>query len=485
MSGPEPWERPRNPQWWAALLVAGLAVVLRVANLGTFSLWLDEVFTMRVAAKPLAETLALCAADAENVPLYAVVANLGLKLGLGDPWIRLLPIAAGLISIWLLAVWSHRNFGRTVSVIVAVFCAVSPFHIRYSQELRAYPYLLLMCAATLRLTDRLRERPDWKSTLGLAIVVGLGFYTNLTYVLVLVPTLGLILMSTYPSGFAGPVCEPVILRRYAFAVALGTLSFTPWIWRIWPSLMSRLSRPRTTGWTLAAIGDRWECLTIAPGQANLLSWFGAGLGVLVLAGIVVAAGMRIGRLVLLPALITLIVWEVVLVQVEHWSSPRYDTALWPFLVVLLALGFERFLRLLRFPWIRTAVSATVVILLLLRVDAYHRRGRPHWDQLAREVRDARRPGEKVVTMDHFSRICLAYYLKEHISTINQEPQRLRAELAERRSVLFVSRGRLRPELSELAGTRDLIANVHRTAKLFRLGRAPRPGGDESRPLSPD
>ncbi len=304
-------------EWLGALLLAGVAVFLRVCNLGTFSLWLDEVFTMRVASKPLIETLSRCAEDTENVPVYAVVANLGLKIGLDDPWIRLLPIAAGLASIVLLALWTRRYFSPTAAWLVAAFCALSPFHIRYSQELRAYPYLLLMCTATLVLADRLRSHPDWKSTSALAATVALGFYTNLTYALVLVPVAGMMLATPSPDRGGKAISPNSIRTRFVTAVFFGALAFLPWIWLISQTLVTRLERTRTTDWTWLAVGQRWECLTIAPGHFTLLSWFGVVLAVVFVIGIIAAARTPTGRAVLLPALATLAVWEVVLVVVKH------------------------------------------------------------------------------------------------------------------------------------------------------------------------
>ena len=230
-------------RWWTAtLLIASVAVLLRVCNLGTFSLWLDEVFTMNAAARPLAETLELCAADAENVPVYAVVANLGLKAGLREPWIRLLPIAAGLASILLLAVWTNRWFGPTAAWLVAAFCALSPFHVRYSQELRAYPYLLLASTATLVLTDRLRSHPGWGSTLALSATIALGFYTNLTYALVLVPAAGMVLAQASPGDGERAITRTAAVTRFGVAVLLGSLAFTPWIWLISRTLVDRIAR---------------------------------------------------------------------------------------------------------------------------------------------------------------------------------------------------------------------------------------------------
>jgi hypothetical protein len=458
--------------WLGPILLGAIAVFLRICNIGTFSLWLDEVFTMRVASQPLLTTLARCAEDAENVPVYAVVANLGLKAGLDDPWIRLLPIAAGLASIVLLAGWTRRHFGAATTWLAAAFCVFSPFHVRYSQELRAYPYLLLVCTATLVLADRLRSHPDWKTTFALAATIALGFYTNLTYALVLVPVAGLMLVPPTPAADGGEVSLRLIRRRFASAVFLGALAFVPWIWLISQTLVTRIARTRTTDWTWLAVGQRWECLTIAPGHFNLLSWFGVFLAVVFVIGIIAAAKTPTGRAVLLPALATIAVWEVVLVVVEHWSAPRYDTALWPFLAVLIALGFERVLRLLRWRPLRWAACAVVAALLLVRVDAYHRFGRPHWDRFADAVREIQRPGEKVVTIDHWAMKCLSYYLDSPVVTIADKPHRLRKNLETSPSVLVISRGPLRQKFLTPADTDAELGRIPRTGGLYRLRRTP-------------
>ena len=449
-----------------------------MCNLGTFSLWLDEVFTMTVASLPLADTLAACAADAENVPMYAVVANIGLAIGLREPWIRLLPVAAGMASIGLLAVWTRRHFGGGTALATAAFCALSTFHIRYSQELRAYPYLLLACTLTLLAAERVRDRPNWLSTAALALTVAAGCYTNLTYVLVLVPVTGLIVAG----GPADPSGDRAVRRRvwrhFALGVFLGGLAFAPWVWTIWPTLATRLSRPRTSDWNLEFRGMHWQGLTVAQGHYERVTWFGLVLAAFFVVGIADALGRRVGRAVLLPAMATLVAWEVVLVAIRHWTTSRYDTALWPFLAVLVALGFMRVLRLLRWRPLQWAVAAAAAAMMLMHAEAHLRNGRTHWDVVADAVRQLRRPGEAVVALEHFDRTCLGYYLGEDIPTINQQAQRLHGWLEASPSLLLVAGRRLEPEFTRPADVHAKLAVVHRTAEIHRLRRMPgaRAGG---------
>jgi len=65
-----------------------VAALVRICNLGTFSLDLDEVLTMTRAVLPFPEMIAACAADADNVPLYLVITRCSLRLGLLEPWLR-------------------------------------------------------------------------------------------------------------------------------------------------------------------------------------------------------------------------------------------------------------------------------------------------------------------------------------------------------------------------------------------------------------
>ena len=453
-----------------AILIGAVAVFVRVCNLGTFSLWLDEVKTMQFASMPMLEAITACAADADNVPVYVIITRLCLLLGLDDPWIRLVPIAAGVASITLLAIWTDRHFSRTTALLVAAFCALSPFHIRTSQELRAYPYLILVCTVTMLVVDRLRADPGWKTTLGLAAVVATGCYTSLSYGLILFPMAGLVFLGRSSKQDEGTNGAKVC-RQYVIGVALGLFAFVPWMVWVWTRLSERLSRPRTTDWDLQAIAQRWEALTVAPWVFSPWSWFGLVLAGFVVVGLIVALQTGLGRFVFLPALAALVGWELFLVAIEHWSAARYDTALWPFLAVLLALGFGRFLFALRWRWLGWVACLGIAAMLLIRVDAYHRLGRPHWNRLAQAVNEVRKPGERVATIDHFARTCLSYYLDEPVVTINARPERLRKLVRTSSSLLLVSSRPLDPAFSNIPAYYAEIADVRRTGRLYRFTRS--------------
>jgi len=467
--------------WWLALTVILVAAAwLRICNLGTFSLWLDEVFTMVRSTLSMPELLAESAADAENVPLYLIVTHICLGLGMTDPWLRLVPILAGLGSILLWAWWCRIQFGARISLLTAGFMALSTFHVRYSQELRAYPYLLLITGFTMLAADRLRTRPKRSATLILAVAIGVGWYTHLAFAWILIPMVGLVL-SVDPSEESEATGGKKRTHYLAAAIALGTLAFLPWFVIIATTLQSRMSRGATI-LTPSVVGRRWEFMTIAANEAVPLSWAGAVLAGLAIVGIVVAIRFRIGRAVLLPSASVVILSEVLYQIVNRWSKARYITTIWPFLVILMVLGLERILAPVRKPWIRAAVYGTVAVVLLIHVDAYHRTGRPHWDRMAEAVAEVRRLDEPVMTESEWVSNGIDYYLDGSVTPLRWEIAPVHAALERAPSVLLVTTAYRpdNPELRQLARRGVLIARIPETGVLHRLrpDMLQPPGADE-------
>jgi len=424
--------------WWsvtAAILMA--ATVLRICNLASFSLWLDEVVTIEFSALPLPKLLAASAGDAENVPVYLIVTYLARLIGLDEPWIRLPSILAGLGSILLLMVWTRRRFGECVALLTGAFCALSPFHIRYSQELRAYPYLLLMVTLTLLAGDRLRHRPNLVSTAALATTITIGCYTHLSYPLVLVP---LVVAVLGPDGRV--VRKPsgrTIAGRFAVAIAVGVAAFLPWLFLITDKLGERMVR-NVREWNLERVGDRWHFLTVAPYEHLDVGWLGIIAGVFAVVGIVAAWRYPAGRAVLLVSLPTLVAWEVTLAAIRHWSDGRYDTVLWPFLAVIIGLGVHTMMRMLRWWWLRATVGLLLAVAILVQVDTYQRAGRPAWTVVAQAIEHVRRPDEPILTVNDWSRLCVSHYLETPVRSIDGDVGVILGTLARQPSVLLVFGG---------------------------------------------
>lgn len=128
--------------WLALLAATAVAAWLRLANLGTWSLWIDEAHTWRDATMPW-EGL-----DAErklySFPFLLLRGLLSRGLIEGDAYSLRLPFAtAGILTIPLVAMCGRRLVGAWAAVLAAWLCAVNPWHVYWSQNARGYVLVFL------------------------------------------------------------------------------------------------------------------------------------------------------------------------------------------------------------------------------------------------------------------------------------------------------------------------------------------------------
>ncbi|MFV2073586.1 MAG: glycosyltransferase family 39 protein [Thermoanaerobaculales bacterium] len=452
-----PWRR-------ALWVVVGTAFVVRLWNLGSFSLWLDEVVTLRFASLPLAELLGACAGDAENVPLYAIIAFLASRAGLAEPWIRIPFIVLGTAGVAVLMLWVRERLGTTAGFVAGVFAAVSPFHVRYSQEMRAYPILLLVIPLCLLTAERIAEHPKWRPTVVLAVLVSVGAFTHLTFWIV-IPAL--LAIAALPGRSTAPIADRMKLT--SAAIGFGGLVFLPWAFAIRQNLMGRLDRGGSD-WTLSQLGIRWHALTTAPWEGLQPTISSFVLLLVFLFGLVILIGNRNHRWIVLAGLGSLLAWEGALAAVGHWSDARYSLTLW-FLIPLCvgaAAGWtsgkvkQTFITRILFPVI-------LVVLIFPGMWRYWHEGRPHWDVIADSIRSVSHSGNPVVAANEWTRVCLPWYLKGRSILRPEALQDLTAQ-----PVLVVTGGLMPSPLLESPqfNFESTVLRIPRTARLDRLARIP-------------
>jgi 4-amino-4-deoxy-L-arabinose transferase-like glycosyltransferase len=406
-----PTDRPPGLRPLDLAGLAAVATVARTFNLGTFSLWMDEVFIMLRAQGSPAAVWAACRANAEHPPLSALVMWALSSFGASETVHRLLTIALGIGTVLLLASWAGRRFGRAAGLATGLVAALLPFHVRYSQELRPYVYLLFFAALTLAAAERLETRPGpGAAALAFAALLG-GFYSHHLFVLVLLPA-------------AWPMAEMALSRepgqRRAGRRALGFflaaagaafLAFLPWFFAVTGELASRPPGGRVVTWNLGRALIRWQFLTVGGMEGERLTWAAALALGLALVGAVAALRYRAGRAAVAGAIVGIVGVEAFYLAVDHWTRGRYNAMGWLFLPVLIGLGIARIGAFRSTRPLAAALLAALLLGELAGLARYARVGRADWDRVADAVRQIRRPGETVLTENAWTRISLAYYLQ--------------------------------------------------------------------------
>jgi mannosyltransferase len=127
---------------YIAFLITAAGFVLRLYALDRESLWFDELLQLDIAQGPLSAILPQLPRHTA-VPLDYLILHVWILLGRQDAWVRLPAVIFGTLALPLAYQWGRTLFGRSGGLLLMALLAVSPFHVRYSQETRPYALVVL------------------------------------------------------------------------------------------------------------------------------------------------------------------------------------------------------------------------------------------------------------------------------------------------------------------------------------------------------
>ncbi len=157
------------------LLILALGVGLRAWGLHEQSLSSDELLELAIGKKQLHEIIH----EPDGFPpLYHLALHGWLKLFSDDLAARSLSFLFGclaIVAMWKLAPWLDDAKSRLWATLLL---ALSPFHIWYSQEARAYALYFLMALLALGFLVRAARTDRWRDWAAHAVAAAAGIYTH-------------------------------------------------------------------------------------------------------------------------------------------------------------------------------------------------------------------------------------------------------------------------------------------------------------------
>jgi len=130
----------------AAVLV--IALFARCYDLGGESIWLDEMFSLKLSQLPVKSILDECARDV-HPPLYFLMLKPWIALfGASESALRAPSVIFGLLSVFFLFLVGKRLFGAETGLLAALILGLSVFNVHYSQEGRGYSLMAFLSLAS-------------------------------------------------------------------------------------------------------------------------------------------------------------------------------------------------------------------------------------------------------------------------------------------------------------------------------------------------
>ena len=291
--------RELNADRRLALVAVAAATAIAAANflwqLGTSSLFVDEVYSWGDASAPLGDLFQRLRENEVTPPAYFAALHGWIGwLGAESEWAMRLPSAlCAILLVPVLYDLARRTAGITAGIAAALFGALSPLVLDYAQQVRGYAPAMLVCAlvaaCTLRAVEQGRHAARWALAAGL--LAALAYSIHYTTAFATAPFLGWLLLTrslprwgraaaVAPLAVAGLALLPLMLdqlesgrqaaispfARLTFENALSVLG-TPWDSRADEPNAFRLVAAAVTvpaiAWTLTRGGHSGRAIGLA------------------------------------------------------------------------------------------------------------------------------------------------------------------------------------------------------------------------------
>jgi len=139
------------------LAITALGGFLRIYQIGSKGLWLDEAFSVWMGWQPVKEMLGWLIRIDQHPPLYYLMLHFWMRLGDDPATVRALSALCGTLTIPVLYLLGRRLADAKVGLLAALLLAISPFHVRLAQEARMYTLLALNASLALYALTRLLD----------------------------------------------------------------------------------------------------------------------------------------------------------------------------------------------------------------------------------------------------------------------------------------------------------------------------------------
>jgi hypothetical protein len=180
---------PSGYRWFvAAILLAAFG--LRAWDLQGQSLFCDETMEASIATLPIDQIVNF---SDGFPPLYHLLLAGWLQVFPAPESARWLSVILGTLTAYGLFRWTEQSVGPLAALFAAALLAISPLHVFFSQEMRAYVLYLCLATFTLRYFFAALATDSFKSWWCFVLFASLGINTHY-YGGILVALLGLVLL---------------------------------------------------------------------------------------------------------------------------------------------------------------------------------------------------------------------------------------------------------------------------------------------------
>jgi len=223
---------------------------LRVHNLGTQSIWLDEAASYYMShGNSVSGVWANTIAD-RHPPLHFLILHFVSIFSSSEFMLRFPSAVFGIFTIPVIYKIGESLFGKKEGLISAFILSISSIHIFYSQEARMYSQMVLFSIASLYFLYRAyKENKNWLWA-GFVVSASLGFYSFYYTIFVLIPEIlfyGIIQLKDSFRSRRIVISDVKNVRSFVFSMFVFLILVSPVLMPFISQSLSRISEVPTWG----------------------------------------------------------------------------------------------------------------------------------------------------------------------------------------------------------------------------------------------
>jgi uncharacterized membrane protein len=213
-------ERRERFLLWAILAAA---ICVRFYRLGRQSLWVDEMLSIGAYSAPPGVSFWEKLLWDVHGPLYSLILHFWSVVSSSEAWLRAPSAITGVASVYLCYRWLISLGRRDCALIGALFLALSPFNLYYSQELRFYSQLTMFLFLSLIVFRRFLSKPTYANGALLGVSLAATCFSHFSG--------GFLCLGLVVYLFIAGRVRGMYLRAGVLAALVVFVMISPWIYR--------------------------------------------------------------------------------------------------------------------------------------------------------------------------------------------------------------------------------------------------------------
>ena len=411
-------------QTFILLLILCIGLLLRIYDLGTESIWVDEGYSIRLSNLNVSQILELTMVEDQHPPLYYIILHYWVTLfGNSEFAIRFLSVIFGFLGIFIIYKIGRLLFDKNVGILSALLLALSVFHIHYSQETRMYSLVALLTLLSFYFFIKILKEKRRTTVIWYILSSASLMYTHV-YSLFIIIAQNIFVITIF---FLSKERYELNFKRWLLLQSILIILFIPWLktfvnhvaqvqsvfWISHPSLYSLLETFRayagsTKSLLLFLILSLLSLVTYKKIKGNV-NWkklsesiqsyrWEIGLSNI---STIYLLGVWLLTPVILPFVISLFMTPIYLTRCTILASlPFY---------VLVAKGISN----IKGKYIKMGVISLLVVLSVNKVAEYYIQiNKEQWRDVAHYINTNAKSDDLIVLHDVFSQYAFHYYYKK-------------------------------------------------------------------------